>query len=89
MTDELITANLAGIPGILVHGRLDLGSPLDVPWRLARAWPDADLRVVDGAGHDTRDAGMPEAIARAVSDMAVRVGTLRTPSARPPPPRPA
>ena len=34
---------LAGIPGVLVHGRLDLGSPVDVPWRLAKAWPDAAL----------------------------------------------
>lgn len=42
---------LAGIPGVLIHGRLDIGSPVDVPWLLARAWPDADLVVVDEAGH--------------------------------------
>jgi proline iminopeptidase len=42
---------LAGIPGVLVHGRLDLGGPLDVPWLLSRAWPEAELHIVDEAGH--------------------------------------
>lgn len=41
---------LAGIPGVLVHGRFDLGGPADVPWLLARAWPDAELHLV-GTGH--------------------------------------
>jgi proline iminopeptidase len=42
---------LAGIPGVLIHGRLDLGGPLDTAWSLARAWPDAELVIVDDAGH--------------------------------------
>ncbi|MFB8025821.1 MULTISPECIES: prolyl aminopeptidase [unclassified Streptomyces] len=42
---------LAGIPGVLVHGRFDLGSPLTTAWELARAWPDAELTVIDDAGH--------------------------------------
>ncbi|MGK5629535.1 prolyl aminopeptidase [Streptomyces sp. URMC 123] len=42
---------LAGIPGVLVHGRLDMSGPLDTAWELARAWPDAELIVVDEAGH--------------------------------------
>jgi proline iminopeptidase len=42
---------LAGIPGVLVHGRLDLSGPADTAWELARAWPDAELHVVEGAGH--------------------------------------
>ncbi|MEU8137033.1 prolyl aminopeptidase [Streptodolium elevatio] len=42
---------LAGIPGVLVHGRLDLSSPLDTAWELARAWPDARLEIVEDAGH--------------------------------------
>jgi proline iminopeptidase len=44
-------ARLAGIPGVLIHGRLDLGSPLDTAWALARAWPDAELVVVGDSGH--------------------------------------
>ncbi|MEU8621086.1 prolyl aminopeptidase [Streptomyces sp. NPDC048623] len=50
---------LAGIPGVLIHGRLDMGGPLVTAWELARAWPDAELRVVESSGHlggtETRD----------------------------------
>jgi proline iminopeptidase len=41
---------LAHIPGILVHGRLDLASPLVTAWELARAWPNSALVIVHGAG---------------------------------------
>ncbi|WP_423746542.1 alpha/beta hydrolase [Haladaptatus sp. SPP-AMP-3] len=46
---------LAGIPGVLVHRRLDLAAPLDTAWELHRAWPDAELVVVDDAGHTGSD----------------------------------
>lgn len=42
---------LAGIPGVLIHGRLDMVGPLDTAWELSRAWPDAELIVVEDAGH--------------------------------------
>ncbi|MFF0773854.1 prolyl aminopeptidase [Nonomuraea wenchangensis] len=42
---------LAGIPGVLIHGRLDLSGPADTAWELARAWPDARLVVVEDSGH--------------------------------------
>ncbi|MEV6396071.1 prolyl aminopeptidase [Streptomyces sp. NPDC051907] len=42
---------LTGIPGVLLHGRHDLSSPLHTAWELARAWPDAELVVVDDSGH--------------------------------------
>jgi proline iminopeptidase len=41
---------LAGIPGVLIHGRFDLGGPADTAWQLAQAWPDAELHLV-GTGH--------------------------------------
>jgi proline iminopeptidase len=47
---------LAGIPGVLIHGRLDLGSPLGTAWELAKAWPDARLLVIDDSGHTGSDA---------------------------------
>jgi proline iminopeptidase len=47
---------LAGIPGVLIHGRLDMGSPLLTAWELSRAWPDAELRVIDDSGHTGSDA---------------------------------
>jgi proline iminopeptidase len=42
---------LAGIPGVLIHGRQDISCPIDTAWQLAQAWPDATLHAVDGAGH--------------------------------------
>ncbi len=45
---------LAGIPGVLVHGRLDLGSPAVTAWELAQAWLDAELELV-GTGHSGGD----------------------------------
>ena len=42
---------LAGIPGVLIHGRLDLSCPLDTAWELARAWPDAELVAPADSGH--------------------------------------
>ena len=42
---------LAGIPGVLIHGRLDLSSPLETAWALARAWPGAELTVIGDSGH--------------------------------------
>lgn len=56
---------LAGIPGVLVHGRLDLGSPLTTAWELAKVWPEARLEIVDDAGH-TGSAAMGQAIMRAI-----------------------
>ena len=51
---------LAGIPGVLIHGRADLGGPLVTAWELARAWPDAELIVIGDSGH-TGSAAMAAA----------------------------
>ncbi len=61
---------LAGIPGILIHGRLDIGGPLVTPWRLSRRWPGSELIVVAQAGHDARDPGMTESIVAATDRFA-------------------
>ena len=42
---------LRGIPGVLIHGRLDLSCPLDTAWELARAWPGAELIAPSDSGH--------------------------------------
>ena len=42
---------LAGIPGVLLHGRLDLAGPARNAWDLSRAWPDARLTIFGGSGH--------------------------------------
>jgi proline iminopeptidase len=62
---------LAGIPGALVHGKLDLSGPLDTAWHLARAWPDATLTVVRDSGHTGSDT-MRAKLRRALDEFARR-----------------
>ena len=64
---------LAGIPGVLVHGRRDLGGSPMLAWRLARAWPDAELHLLDGAGHAS-GSGMAETLSAALDRFAARPG---------------
>ncbi len=45
------TPRLAGIPAELIHGRLDVSSPLQTAWELAQAWPGSRLRIAEGEGH--------------------------------------
>ncbi|PZG04577.1 prolyl aminopeptidase [Nonomuraea aridisoli] len=47
---------LAGIPGVLIHGRQDMGGPVQTAWELAQAWPDAELVVVEDSGHTGSEA---------------------------------
>ncbi len=63
---------LAGIPGVLVHGRLDLSGPLDVAWHLARAWPGSELVVIEEAGHGVGDPGTSGALVAATDRFARR-----------------
>jgi proline iminopeptidase len=56
---------LARVPGIMVHGRLDLQAPLATAWELKQVWPRAELVIVDDAGHALGDPGMVEQIIRA------------------------
>lgn len=61
---------LAGIPGVIVHGILDLGGLVGTPWELAHAWPGSELVLIGGAGHTAGDAGMSEALIAATDRFA-------------------
>lgn len=61
---------LAGIPGVLVQGRLDLQGPLVTAWELSRAWSGVELKIIEGAGHSSGDTGMGEAIVAALDRFA-------------------
>ncbi|MFD9499980.1 alpha/beta fold hydrolase [Streptomyces sp. NPDC060035] len=50
----------AGIPGILIHGRLDMSGPLDTARERARGWPGAELVTIEDAGRKG-SAAMSEA----------------------------
>ncbi len=61
---------LKDIPGLLVHGGQDMGSPLSGAEDLARAWPGSELTVVGEAGHELRTPGMRESIVAALDGFA-------------------
>jgi proline iminopeptidase len=60
-TDDQLIRNagrLKDIPGIIVHGRYDVVTPVKIAFDLARAWPEADLRVVPDSGHAMSEPGI-------------------------------
>jgi proline iminopeptidase len=46
------------IPGTIVNGRYDVVCPIESAWALHRAWPEADLRIVEDAGHAAHEPGI-------------------------------
>ena len=63
---------LNDIPGVMIHGRLDLDAPLTTAWELAQVWQDGELVIVQGAGHSPNDPGMTEAVLAATDQFAAR-----------------
>jgi proline iminopeptidase len=50
-------ARLRKIPGVIVQGRYDVVCPMETAWALHRAWPEAEMRIVDDAGHSALEPG--------------------------------
>ena len=65
--DQLIrdAGRLAAIPGTIVHGRYDMPCAPRFAWRLHLAWPRADFRLVEGAGHAYSEPGILDELIRA------------------------
>ncbi len=61
---------LAGIPGIIVHGRYDIVCPVENAWSLHRAWPQAQLNIIPDAGHSASEPGITDALVKATMMMA-------------------
>ena len=57
--DQLIknVDRIRNIPAVIVQGRFDVVCPVISAWELAEAWPEADLRIVAGAGHAAFEPG--------------------------------
>jgi proline iminopeptidase len=64
---------LKGIPGIIVQGRYDLLCPPATSHELAARWREAEIRLVEGAGHTLYDPGVRDAVMKAIADMASRI----------------
>ncbi len=70
--DQLLrdAPRLAGIPGVIVHGRYDVVTPLKNAWDLHRVWPSAELRIVPDAGHAMTEPGIAREIVAATQRFA-------------------
>jgi proline iminopeptidase len=66
---------LAGVPGVVVQGNLDLINLVGTPWQLTAAWPGSELVLIDDAGHGG-NAPLNAAIV-AATDRFARVGGRR------------
>jgi proline iminopeptidase len=74
LPDGSLLANadrLAGVPGALIHGRLDMSAPLETAWNVARAWPGSQLHVIEDAGHKGNET-MANTIAAAIDSVTRR-----------------
>ena len=66
-------ARLAGIPGIIIHGRLDLLTPAENALTLHAAWPQAELRMLANCGHTLAEPDMATAVREAMDQTADRI----------------
>jgi proline iminopeptidase len=70
--NELIenTHKLKKIPAVIVQGRYDIVCPMRSAWDLHRAWPEADLRIVEDAGHSAFEKGITSELVAATDRFA-------------------
>lgn len=61
---------LAGIPGVIVHGRYDVVCPLQNAFDLHAVWPQAQLHVSPTAGHSAFEEENVDALVRATDRFA-------------------
>lgn len=61
---------LKDIPGVIAHGRYDVVTPVRNAVMLAKAWGNADLRIVPDAGHAMTEPGIVHELIRATRKFA-------------------
>jgi proline iminopeptidase len=64
----------AHIPGVIVHGRYDVVTPLSSAWALSKVWPAANLTIVPDAGHSSVEPGIVARLIEASEMFAEKLG---------------
>ena len=67
---------LKDIPGVIVHGRYDVVTPLSTAWALCKAWPKAEMHVIPDAGHSSMEPGIVDKLIQATDEFAVKYASL-------------
>ena len=73
--DDQIIANLdkvRHIPAVIVQGRYDVVTPMKTAWEMHLKWPEAELNIIDDAGHAASEPGIIDALVRATNKFARR-----------------
>ena len=55
-----------------MNGRFDFQAPIANAWELKRAWPRAELVIVEDAGHAAGNAAITRELVRATERFAAR-----------------
>ena len=63
---------LRAVPAVIVQGRYDIATPVASAWDLHRAWPEAEFRLVEGAGHAYSEPGIQTTLLEATDRYALR-----------------
>lgn len=63
-------SRIAHIPGVIVQGRYDMICPPENAWKLARNWPNAELKMVKHAGHALSEPGISAELVRTMDRIA-------------------
>jgi proline iminopeptidase len=58
------------IPTTIIHGRYDMVCPLEQAWQLKTHWPEAELTIVEMAGHVASEPKIIDALIKATNDFA-------------------
>ena len=67
-TDNYLIENVdrvRNIPAVIVQGRYDVVCPMLSAWELHRAWPEAELLIIQDAGHSISEPGIIDALVNA------------------------
>jgi proline iminopeptidase len=67
-------ARFGDLPGVIVHGRYDVVTPIESAWELSRVWRKAQLRIVPDAGHSSLEPGIVSELVKASDWFASRLG---------------
>ncbi|MEO0730018.1 MAG: prolyl aminopeptidase [Pseudomonadota bacterium] len=70
--DDYITANIdriRHIPCSIINGRYDVITPPRNAWDLKQAWPEAELSIIQNAGHAMSEPGISSSLVKATRMM--------------------
>lgn len=62
--------NIRHIPTKIIHGRHDMVCPVEQAWQLKQHWPEAELSIIEMAGHVANEPKIIDALVKATDNFA-------------------